>query len=186
MKGLDQHLPGLCWEPAGVALNNDLHCWQLENLASSKDATIPVLWLHTLDLCGRLWNEIRYPKHKCLTLFFLLFISGHADISKIQESEKQKVLKYYITLCPLMIKQLHSIQVQEVFSVHQTKPSPSTLYLDRNYFQLLKQTHKKQRNRQLPSPWSSSQSLIMKMITVWLLTLPFPLSLPDNFFFMTD
>ena len=42
--------------------------------------------------------------------FFLLFISRYADISKIQEPEKQKVLKYYVTLCPLMIKQVHSIQ----------------------------------------------------------------------------
>lgn len=37
-----------------------------------------------------------------------------------QEPEKQKVLKYYVTLCSLMIQQVHNIQTPEVFSVCQT------------------------------------------------------------------
>lgn len=47
-------------------------------------------------------------------------MSGHADMQNPQEPEKQKGLKYYVTLCSLMIQQAHSIQAPEVFSVCQT------------------------------------------------------------------
>lgn len=119
-----------------------------------------------------------------LHFIFLLFISGHADMQNPQEPEKQKGLKYYVTLCSLMIQQAHSIQAPEVFSVCQTNKALFIKVVSKQqYFQLLKQTHTRQGNNCF-SPWGSGQSLMMKTTTDWLSTLHFPLSLPDIFLFL--
>ena len=101
-------------------------CWQLESLAGSEDATILILKLQIWDFVWTLCKAICYTKQKWFSLFFFppFQIKGCRYKQK-PGTRKTKILKYYITLCPLMIKQIHNIQAPEVFSVQQTNKAPS-------------------------------------------------------------
>ena len=101
-------------------------CLQLESLAGSKDITILILKFQIWGFVWTLCKAICYTKQKLFSFFFPPpFQIRGCRYKQKPGTRKTKILKSYITLCPLMIKQIHNIQAPEVFSVHQTNKAPS-------------------------------------------------------------